>query len=381
MITAVSDRLSVLHVVTPGAVGGTETVVQGLARGLSDRGHELHVAAVVEPGGATDPFFEPLHHAKVPVSRIVLPPRAYVREWLAIRGLCRRLRPDVVHTHGYRTDILDSPGARREGIATATTLHGSSMMAGDGDRESIFEWMRMRFLRFFDGVVAVSHELADRLAREGVPKDRIHLIPNGWAPAYRPLTRVAARRELGIPQGGRPVVGFLGRLIRVKGADVLLRAVAHLPTVSVSVIGEGIMRPDLEEITESLGLSDRVVFHGEIPAAGRLAAAFDVFALSSRSEGTPVTLLEAIAAGVPVVASAVGGVPDVLGERGGWLVPPEDPKSLAEALREALEDPEVAAARAAAARERLEREFSVETWLDRHEALYRACIERRVGSR
>lgn len=370
------DRLSVLHVTAPGAVGGLETVVQGLACGLRERGHDVQVAAVVQPEAAQAAFFEPLRAAGVPVHRIVLPARAYLRERRAVRDLCRRLRPDVVHTHGYRTDILDAPVARKEGSATITTLHGSSMMAGDGERESFFEWLQLRVLPRFDGVVAVSEELEERLAREGVPGERIHPIPNAWSPLHPPLERGMARRELGI-SGTRPVIGFVGRLIRVKGPDVLLRAAAGLPDASVSVVGDGVFRARLEELAAELGLSGRVAFHGEVEAAARLHAAFDVFALSSRSEGTPVALLEAIAAGVPVVASAVGGVPDVLGEDGGWLVPPGDPGALEEALREALDDRRAAAARAAVARRRLERHFSSGTWLDLHEAAYRQCRERR----
>jgi len=130
----------------------------------------------------------------------------------------------------------------------------------------------------------------------------------------------------------------------------------------------------------ALGLTDRLYWLGLVPDAGLLASAFDVFVLSSRTAGTPIALLEAMAARLPIVATAVGGVPDVVSKDEAWLVPSEDPAALAAALDAALAaDPARARAHGEAARRRVERDFHPDAWLGAHEALYASV--RRAGRR
>jgi glycosyltransferase involved in cell wall biosynthesis len=153
----------------------------------------------------------------------------------------------------------------------------------------------------------------------------------------------------------------------------MVRAAALLADLPVRVVmvGDG---PDLASAraaAERRGVANTIAWPGLVPDAGRLLAAFDLFALSSRTEGTPIVLLEAMAAGVPVVATAVGGVPDVVGPAEALLVPPDDPGALAGAIRDALADPAGARAKAAAAGRRLASEFAVEPWLERYEGVYR----------
>jgi glycosyltransferase involved in cell wall biosynthesis len=209
-----------------------------------------------------------------------------------------------------------------------------------------------------------------------VRRDRIHVVPNAWAGNVDFLDRSAARQRLGLPVDGL-VVGWVGRLIDAKGADILLRAVASLVDLpmNVALIGEGPERPGLEAICHSLGLDDRIRFHGEVLDGARYFRAFDVFVLSSRTEGTPIVLFEAMAAGVPIVATSVGGVPDVVGDEGALLAPPEDPQALAAALRRALLETGESRARAAQAAQQLHERYPLEPWLDRYEALYRELIE------
>jgi glycosyltransferase involved in cell wall biosynthesis len=168
------------------------------------------------------------------------------------------------------------------------------------------------------------------------------------------------------------MLGWVGRLIEVKAADVFLRSLALLKgrPWHASVVGDGRRRARLERMAGTLGIADRVTFHGSVFDIAQAFRAFDTFVLSSRSEGTPVVLFEAMAAEVPVVATSVGGVVDVLPENTGLLVPSRDPMALAEAIRRTLDDPASARARAAAARERLHVHYAVEPWLEAHERLY-----------
>ena len=357
----------VLQVLAPGEFGGLERVAHALAAGLHGLGHDVHVAAVLDGPGEHHPLLSELDHSGVPTHPLVLPGRAYLRERRAVAGLCRSLRPDVVHTHGYRPDVLDAGVARGLRIPIVTTVHGCT---GGGWKNHGYEWLQFRAFRRFDAVVAVSRPLVERLARAGVPRARIYAVPNAWREAEPPLDRAAARLALGIPPDGF-VVGWVGRLSHEKGLDVLLDALPHatdLPLV-VSVVGSGTARAELQARARDLRL-DWIVWHGAVPDAGRLFRAFDVFVLSSRTEGTPIVLFEAMAAEVPVIAARVGGVPDILSPDEAALVPPADPMALAAELRAVYRDPGKARERARRARERLRRDFSVEPWLARYERIY-----------
>jgi glycosyltransferase involved in cell wall biosynthesis len=364
------DRpLEIVHIVAPDTVGGTESVVRGLAIGHSRRGHRVHVIGVVDPEPKDHPFLRSLDGTGVQVHGIYIPPKAYLRERRLVKGLLKEIRPDVVHTHDYRPDVLDAPLARGLGIPTVTTLHGSSLLGG---RTALHEWLQLKVLPRFQGVVAVSQQILHDLKKTRVRPERVHYIPNGWVAPAGQLSRDEARQALGESATGT-IVGWVARLIRVKACDVFLRALVAcrgLPVRAV-IVGEGPERPGLEALATELGLTAQVRFYGAHPEAGRLFRAFDAFVLSSRSEGTPITLLEAMSAGVPVVATAVGGIPDVLTEKEAWLVPPEDPPALGAAIRTAIEDRTAAAQRAAAASRRLEEQFGAERWLAKHEEMYR----------
>jgi glycosyltransferase involved in cell wall biosynthesis len=161
------------------------------------------------------------------------------------------------------------------------------------------------------------------LQKSGVPGDRLHLIPNAWSQRTALLPAREARAQLNVPADVFHV-GFVGRLTQEKGPDVLVRALAHLTDVPivVSFIGSGNERERLEAEARGAGVVDRIRWHGTIPDASRLFAAFDVFVMSSRTEGTPIALFEAIAAAVPVITTAVGGIPDVVSQAEALLVPP-----------------------------------------------------------
>ena len=330
---AASRPLSVVHLCTPARVGGLERVVQGLAIWTAKAGHPVTVMAVSGPGTDLGEFLAPLERAGVPVVRVESAGRRYLAERRVVREHLRQMKPDVLHTHGYRCDLLHGGPARRLGIATVSTLHGSSRMGG---LSHLFEWLQERALTRFDAVVAVSEPLRQRLLARGVPEERLHLIPNGWVPPAEYLDRETARRELRLPQD-RMIIGWIGRLIPIKGCDVFLKALANLhpdtPAWHGVVMGDGPERAALEEQAGLLGIMDRVTFAGSVPEAARVVKALDLFVLSSRSEGTPMTILEVIGGGVPVVATAVGGVPQLLEDlKAGTLVTPQAPDELAVAI-------------------------------------------------
>ena len=159
-----------------------------------------------------------------------------------------------------------------------------------------------------------------------------------------------------------------------KGADVMLDALAASdPKWGLSIIGAGNELDHLRKQAATLGIRDRILWHGPIPNAGSLLAAFDAFVLSSRTEGTPITLLEAMNAGVPIVATAVGGVPDIVDSSQALLVPADQPAMIARALSDLEREPSAAAERARRAREKLLQSSSVDAWVNAIESVYRAA--------
>lgn len=369
--------LTILHVTAPAPVGGLESVVAMLARGHTGMGHRVCVAALLDPASGTYPFLDDLEAAGVETARIVIPARAYGKERAAVRALCDELVPDVVHTHGYRSDVVDGRVARAAGIPVASTVHG---FTGGGVRNRIYEWIQERAFRDFDAVVAVSQPIVERLARRGVARSRIHLIPNAFDGAAAVVDRATARERLGLPQN-EFTMGWVGRLSAEKGPDVFIDAMRYLeePLPAAAVVGGGPEEQRLRERAERLGVAERLRWLGVVPGAGALVAAFDVFVLSSRTEGIPIVLLEAAAAEVPIVATRVGGVPSMFPDGEVSLVSPDDPHALAAAIDAVRSDPDAARERAARARRRLERDFAPRPWLERHEALYRSLSEGRRG--
>lgn len=193
-------------------------------------------------------------------------------------------------------------------------------------------------LRRCSSVIAVSRGLRDRVVELGIPGDRVIVQYNGVeGDVFAPRDRTEARAQLGVPSS-QPLVCFVGNLVPEKGPDLLVRALAQTPGVHAVVIGGGPLRASLEAEAEALGVSSRLRFLGRQPAAvvAQWLAAADLLCLSSRREGCPNVVLEALASGRPVVGTAVGGVPELVTSSNGVLAPSEDPDGLAQAIREAL---------------------------------------------
>jgi glycosyltransferase involved in cell wall biosynthesis len=366
--------LTVLHCLAPGTVGGLESVVHALAAGRRQAGGRVGVAAVLagpRPSIGAHAFLDGLEAAGVDTFVASIPGRGYRRERAFVIDTCTTFRPDIVHTHGLRPDIIDAAAARHLGLPTVSTVHG---LTHAGWRKGVYEYLEFRALRRADAVVPVSRPLVGVLQRAGVDPDRLRLIPNAFLPTTTPrLTRDEARVALGIDADAF-TVGWVGRLSREKGADVLLDALGTIDARAV-IIGAGREETALRAQAARLGLGDRVRWAGAVPSAAALMPAFDALVLSSRTEGTPIVLFEAMAALVPIIAADVGGVPDVVRSTDALLVPPERPDELARAICAVRDDRTAARIRAAAAGERLAAVYDPAPWLDRYEAVYEAVYD------
>ena len=253
-------------------------------------------------------------------------------------GEAVRSGADLIHAHyAYPDGAAAALLAARAGLPLVVTCHGSdiNVLARHPARERRIA----QALRQAAAVVAVSRDLADKIARLGVDPGRIRHIPNGVdLSRFSAGDKAQARRRLGLERDG-PLVAAVGRLEPVKGYDRLLRAVARLEDVRLLLVGDGSQRGLLARLARELGLTDRVRFAGLMPHEALAACyqAADALVISSHSEGWPTVIHEALACETPVVAPAVGGIPEALADPGlGVLLDAADPVSLAGGIRQAL---------------------------------------------
>lgn len=364
--------MRVMHVLAPAPFGGLEQVVVALASGQQAAGHVISVAAVTNVGEPEPVVIARLRALGIRVYVISSKPRAYWSQINALRALHCSLLPDVIHTHGYHPDVLGALLKRWvNGTVVVSTAHGFS---GGAWRNRLYEGVQRYALRRLDAVVAVSRKLATELEAAGCSPSLVHTLANAWRPIEPPLDAADARQVLGVA-GDQFSVGWVGRVSREKGLDVLVDALPHVGELPLrlTVIGDGPERNNVQYAAEKLGVASRITWTGRLPDAARLLRAFDLLVISSRTEGTPMTLLEAMSAGVPILTTAVGGIPDVVSDADAILVTPEDPAAIAAGLRAVFTDPESAAIRAASARRRVESIYAVQPWVEKYDAVYAAA--------
>lgn len=365
---------TVLHVLPVGDAGGAQTVAAALALGLMADQVRVHVAGLVGPS-ASHPWLDELAASGVPVHPISAPARDYASEARQLAAVATAVGARVVHSHVYRADFVAWRATRwrvgRAPWAHVITAHG---FTGGHWRNRAYESFGRWLMTRADATIAVSQPLADRLRGAGVSSTRLHTVPNALRPPEA-LIRAEARALLRLDDR-MPAVGFIGRFGHEKGADQLLDAIRWLPPdVTVILIGDGPERAALEVQAAAVGPT-RVRFAGMVPNAARLVRAFDVICLPSRTEGTPMVLLEALAAGVPAVAFSVGGIPDVLHAAPEWLAPAGDPKALAERLTQVLThaaESRATAQRVASARAT---RHDPAAWVAQHRRIYAAVATR-----
>ncbi len=289
----------------------------------------------------------------------------------------------IIHTHKYKDTILAAPAAKLCGIPyVVRTVHGL--------REP-FEGLRACKMTLYESIectvhrlcvnciIGVSSQIERRYRAEGAVS-RVVCIRNGIDLDGRPIhaDRNRIRRDLGV-ETGMCLIGTVGRLTPVKGLSYLLQSVSILlrqrANVRLLIVGDGVIRKDLEAQARDLGISENVVFLGHREDTDELLKALDIFVLPSLNEGIPMALLEAMAASRAVVASRVGGIPEIV-EDGveGILVEPMDVNQLAESCGRLIESPETAMKMGEQARKRVVQEFSATAMADRVAGLYKELV-------
>ena len=308
---------------------------------------------------------------------------APLQDLRALAGLVRLMRawrPAIVHTHTAKAGLLGRIAARAAGVPTVVHTYHGHVLRGyfSPATTAVFRWLETRLAASADALVAVSESVKQDLVRLGVASaDRIRVVPLGLDLAHlaAELPRGVLRREAGIPEEA-PLVGMVGRLVPIKDVPTFLQAARIVrerrTDARFALVGDGEERPALESLCREIGLDGAVTFFGWRRDLAAVYGDLDVVVNASRNEGTPVALIEALAASRPVVATRVGGTPDLLGEgERGRLVPPGAPEALARAVLETLDQSEAARRRAQAGREHVMTRHSSDRLVRDVDALYR----------
>lgn len=362
--------MNVVHLISSGGMYGAETMLLRLVAGQRRLGVDATIADVCPPGRDTSELGREARRQQLPVIRCEMrdgfdPPGAW-RALSKLRGSC-----DVLHSHGYKMNVhlaMLTPLLR--GPRTLATVHGWTSIGRFG-KAALYQRLDAWALRAFQHVVLVSPAMRARPQLAGLR--RVSVIQNGIDFANAPV------RATAVGAGRTPRLLAVGRLSAEKGFDVLLRAVAAMRArgqeCHLTLAGEGPCRGELVALAQSLGVADAVTFAGFVSDMDSLYAAHDVLVLSSRTEGLPMTLLEAIRARLPVVATRVGGMPEVLdGGAGGLLVNPESSEELADAMVSIFTNPEQAHLRGERAFERAQSRYGIESTARLYVEAYSALL-------
>jgi sugar transferase (PEP-CTERM/EpsH1 system associated) len=369
---ATSERVNVCYFITELDVGGAQTALLRLLAGL-DRDRFLPTVVCLYNGDAT--IAQQIHALGIPVTDLGMAAKWRWDAFWRLYRLLRRDRPTILHTWMFHANI---PGRVLGRLAGVPIVISSERTIGQERRWRY--WLNRATAPLADRVICVAGGVADFAAQTiGISPDKLVVIHNGIPlGGFQPGDRIAARASLGISPSAC-VVGTVGRLHPVKGTSYLLQAFADLAPghaeAILLLVGDGPQRAQLEGLARCLENPERVQFLGNRSDVPRLLQAMDVFVLASVWEGMPNVALEAMAVGLPVVATGVGGTPEaVVDGETGLLVPPRDPGGLARAITRLLRDPELRRKMGQAGRRWVEQHFSVERMVRQTERLYEELL-------
>jgi glycosyltransferase involved in cell wall biosynthesis len=366
-----------------GTTGGAERLALDIATRLSPSRFRSTLCASRFINDQTPSDVEPQALERMREAGVVFLPlgrrrRSEILPWRRLAAYIRRERVDVLHAHMFGSNFWGTVIGRLAGVPVVIAHEHTWSFEGEPlkrllDRELIARWS--------DAFIAVSRADRRRMIEiERIPFERIRFIPNGIA-SRAPTRGHDLRAELGVGSG--PLVGAVGALRPQKGYDVLIQATAHLredhPDLHVLITGDGPEKARLEALISELGLGDTVLLLGRRLDVPDLLAELDVAACASHFEGSPLAVMEYMEAGLPIVATRVGGVPDLI-EDGvhGLLVEPGDPAGLAMAIGDLLSGRARASALGTCARARRRLEFDLDVMVHNIEELYEELLAART---
>jgi glycosyltransferase involved in cell wall biosynthesis len=354
-------------------IGGTERQVTNLVLRIDPTRFELHLASLSQSGELLRELEAlPIPRPEFRISRLYGLKTFHQTARLA--AYIREHNIQIVHSYGFYSNVFAIPAARLAGAKVIASIRDTC--------EILTPWQRRvqkGICRLADYILVNAAAIRRALIDQGYKADRIRLIPNGVVAFGETRNGAGLRAELGVPPSAR-IVLVSSRLNRMKGLPFFLEAAAvvaaRLPDVYFVIAGDGAERKKLEEYAVDLGIGRRVLFAGFRTDVPDLLSQAALSVLPSLSEGLSNSLLESMAAGVPVVATRVGGNPEVVDDGvTGLLAPPRDSIALAHAMLDLLDNPDLAARFGAAGKQRIARLFSVERAVRETERLYTGLVE------
>ncbi len=372
--------MRVLHVIDSGGLYGAEMMLLHLAKAQQAQGIAPVICSIAEPHIANKELEGAAEALGIPVRRVRMRRGMNFSGALGILRYAKRQGFDVLHSHGYKGNILVGgvPTYVRH-IPLVSTLHGWTATSTEGVLR-LYERMDRISLRFHDAVVAVSAQMLEDRRIANAVRRRITVIPNGIpAVADAEMPEADEVKDLAEFSSGAFTIGAIGRLSPEKAYHHLLEAMAVLRSegrrIRLIIIGEGPERANLQAQANRLELQDSVRLAGYRRGAERYLGLFDVFVISSLTEGLPMSLLEAARARTPIVATSVGAIPGVLRNgREAVLVQPAEPELLARAVAKVMNDPEQASAMADSAHRAFAASYTSERMAEGYLSVYRRVL-------
>jgi glycosyltransferase involved in cell wall biosynthesis len=364
--------VKVLQLISSGGYYGAENMLLNLCASQQIAGHENSLLLFYNVHVPNVEFYERARRRGLCVRMVHCRGRADWRAVSQIEDCIREDGIDLLHTHGYKADLYGFLAAWRCGKPVVATCHN---WVGGTAALGVYNHLDRLALRRFNALAAVSDEVAQRLLDAGVPAEKVKTIANGVD-----VQAFESGRPLPTLRGaGGKVVGVVARLDMQKGFEYLLRAVRELclsfPTLQVVIVGEGPDRKAIEDLIKEYGLQCNVMLAGQQSDMPGVYAAMDIFVLPSLNEGLPMTVLEAMAASKPVVATRVGAIPSVIqnGENG-LLVDPGDTDCLRQAIASLLNDPGRCRRIGEQAHDWVSRNYTSEVMAQKYRQLYEEII-------
>lgn len=359
--------MQVLHILKGLGLAGAENHLMILLAGLREQGIDARMLLWVSADNQADDIVKEAQRRSIPIERWVMPGNFAPGFFLKLVRYLRQQKPDIVHTHLVQAETYAIPAAKLAGVPHVIN---SSHNDDPFRRHPIFRLRSWILWRLTDKGIAISDTIRRFLIEvEGAHPEQIQTIYYGFTPL--PIQK----EETGVK-----LIGSVCRLVPQKGIAYALDAVAKLtpeyPNLHYMIVGDGALRSTLELQAKNLGISDRVQFLGWRKDAKELMARFDIFLAPSLWEGFGLVFLEAMAQSVPIVASRVSAVPEVVEDgKTGILVPPRDPDSIASAIKNLLDNPELAKKMGEAGRERLTTTFTPQRMIEQTVTLYAEVMQ------
>lgn len=375
--------MRVAHVIKATGIAGAERHLLMLLSGLRAREVDAQIVLLVEPRRPMDALVEEAAARDIPVGRIAIHSHFDVALFGKLRAAFRDMQPDIVHTHLLHADLFGIPAARLARVpAVITSRHNDNAFR----RRLPLRWLNRALWSQVDAGITSSDAVRRfSVAVEGAPPRKLQTIHYGLErrpdDALRQTDRVAFRAEFNLPPDA-PVVGIVCRLVEQKGVayglEAFASATADLPEARLVIAGDGALKGRLQAQARTLGLADRVHFLGWRTDALRVFAGLDIFLMPSLWEGFGLVLLEAMSQRLPVVASNVSAIPEVVADgTTGLLVPPRDVARLSAALRLLLTDAPLRQHMGLLGEDRLEERFTAGRMVDETLGLYQTVLARR----